>query len=65
VATTTILRILTRKRALKDNCGVQCVAVTYVNATSFVSVISGAHDLVAEVPDHAATGDRPQVGQCA
>jgi hypothetical protein len=50
VATTTILRMLARKRSLTDNCRTQCVAVTllsHVYATSSVSVISGTPDNAA------------------
>jgi hypothetical protein len=35
VATTTISRMLARKRSLMDNCGTQCVAVTHMNADFF------------------------------
>jgi hypothetical protein len=41
MATTTILRMITRKRLLRDNCGTQCVvvtvAVTHVSPTSSVA----------------------------
>jgi hypothetical protein len=51
VATTTISRLLARKRSLTDNCRTRCVAVTVavtrVNATSSVSVISGTPDNAA------------------
>jgi hypothetical protein len=51
VATTTILRLLERKRSLTDNCRTRCVAVTVAvtgaNATSSVSVNSGAHENAA------------------